>query len=148
MIERPCKSSADQKIELLVFEKLCNPFRANFFTDPGVNDFDGTMADRAANDVYAVPISARSISEPAQEFGALRWQSERNRNHRSRSLWFSYGMPQEGRIRYFGVASTICTTKLFFSPAAGVASVAGIAFAAVALAKVDGAGFSSGMDVI
>src|SRR6476619_4291923 len=91
MIERPCKSSADQKIELLVFQKLCNPFRANFFTDTGVNDFDGTMAYRAANNVYAVPISARFISEPAQEFGALGWQSERNRNHRSSGLWFCVG---------------------------------------------------------
>src|SRR4051812_22297557 len=80
MIERPCKSSADQKIELLVFDKLCNPFRANFFTDTGVNDFDGTMADRAANDVYAVPISAKFISEPPQEFRALGRQRKCNRN--------------------------------------------------------------------
>src|SRR4051812_36109352 len=80
MVERPGKSSADQKIELLVFEKLCNPFRADFFTDAGVNDFDETMADRAANDVYAVPISARSVSEPAQEFRTLRRQRKCNPN--------------------------------------------------------------------
>ena len=35
-----CKSSADQKIELLIFEKLSNAFPAAVFTDTGVNDFD------------------------------------------------------------------------------------------------------------
>ncbi len=40
MVERSCKSSADQKIELLIFEKLSNAFPANVFTDTRVNDFD------------------------------------------------------------------------------------------------------------
>jgi hypothetical protein len=80
MVERSCKSSADQKIELLIFEKLRNAFRANVFTDTCVNDFDGTMTNRAANDADAVPIRAKFISEQAQEFRALRGQGERYRN--------------------------------------------------------------------
>ena len=40
MVERSCKSSADQKIELLIFEKLSNAFPADAFTDTRVNDFD------------------------------------------------------------------------------------------------------------
>ena len=40
MVERPCESSADQKIELLIFEKLSDVFPADVFTDTRVNDFD------------------------------------------------------------------------------------------------------------
>jgi hypothetical protein len=38
------------------------------------------MADRAANDADAISISARFISELAQEFRTLGRQGERNRN--------------------------------------------------------------------
>ncbi len=80
MVERPCKSRADQKIELLIFEKFSDAFSADVFTDTRVNDFDWTMVDRAANDADAISISARFISEPAQEFRALGRQGERHRN--------------------------------------------------------------------
>src|SRR4029077_18613466 len=101
MVERSCKSSADQKIELLIFEKLSNAFPADVFTDTRVNDFDCAMVNRAANHADALLISVRFISEPAQEFRALGRQGERHRNH-------------------FFFASVICTMKLFFSPVAGV----------------------------
>src|SRR5258707_14764153 len=54
------------------------------------------MADRAANDADAVPISARFISEPAQEFRTLGRQGERNGNHFCKERrspvrrWFSF----------------------------------------------------------
>jgi hypothetical protein len=38
------------------------------------------MVNRAANDADAISISARFISEPAQEFRALGRQGERHRN--------------------------------------------------------------------
>src|SRR5512132_354015 len=101
MVERPCKSGADQKIELLIFEKLSNAFPADVFTDTRVNDFDCAMFNRAANDADAISISARFISKPAQDFRALGRQGERLRNH-----------------SFF--ASVICTMNLFFSPVAGV----------------------------
>jgi hypothetical protein len=40
MVERPCKSGADQKVELLIFEKPSNALPAGVFTDTRVNDFD------------------------------------------------------------------------------------------------------------
>jgi hypothetical protein len=49
-------------------------------------------------------------------------------------------------MRYFGVVSTIRTMKLFFSPVADVASVAGVGLSAVAIAEADDAGISSAMD--
>ena len=80
MVQRSCKSSADQKIELLIFEKSSDALPADVFTDAGVNDFDWTMPDRAANDPNAISIDARFISEPAQEFRALSRQCKCNRN--------------------------------------------------------------------
>src|SRR5437763_11194287 len=86
------------------------------------------MADRAANDADAVPITVRFISKPAQEFRALGSQGKCNCDHGKSSarIWLAYEMSQAARMRYLGVASTIWTTKLFFSPAAGLASVAGV----------------------
>jgi hypothetical protein len=49
---------------LLFFDKLSVAFLEDFFTDTRFNDFDLTWADRAPNDLVAVPASARSISEP------------------------------------------------------------------------------------
>jgi hypothetical protein len=80
MVERPCKSSADQKIELLIFEKLSDALAADVFTDTRLNDFDCAMADRASNDADAISISARFVSEPAEEFRALGRQGERHCN--------------------------------------------------------------------
>src|SRR5882757_2974085 len=59
------------------------------------------MVNRAANDADAISISARFISEPAQEFRTLGGQGECHRDH-----------------SFF--ASAICTMKLFFSSVAGI----------------------------
>src|SRR5512143_741756 len=89
------------------------------------------MINRAANDVEAIAISATFISKPAQEFGAFSWQGKCNSNHEinvERASGPSVGRirpaanlhrkrSQARRMRYF---STICTTKLFFSPVASL----------------------------
>jgi hypothetical protein len=49
-------------------------------------------------------------------------------------------------MRYLGVASTICTMKLFFSPAADIASVAGVGLSAVDIAEGDDPVVSSAID--
>src|SRR6267154_3322897 len=81
------------------------------------------MIDRAVNDAEAIAISARFISEPAQEFGALGRQGERHRNHCC-----------------FDGASAICTTKLFLSP------VSGLRLSGVASAEADDPRFEPAMD--
>src|SRR5262245_38587495 len=109
IVERACESSADQNVELRIFEKFPDPVPADVFTDAGVKDFNCAVVNRAANDADAFSISAGFISEAAQEFRALGRQGERHRNHCC-----------------FDGVSTTWTTKLFFSVVVGFGGVAGV----------------------
>src|SRR5262249_9503126 len=71
-------------------------------------DFNRPIIHRAANDIDAIPIGGRFISELAQEVRTFRRQGERHCNH-----------------SFFFVASAICTTKLFFTVVSKGAAVAG-----------------------
>jgi hypothetical protein len=67
MIERACKSSTDQKIKLLIFQKLSDPFLTHFFTDTGVKDFNRPTVDRAADRSDPISISRSFVRESAQK---------------------------------------------------------------------------------
>jgi hypothetical protein len=69
-------------VELRIFEKFPDPFLANLFADAGVKDLNCAIADHAANDSDAIPISRRFIPDPAQKLRAFRRQGKRDRNHR------------------------------------------------------------------
>src|SRR5438445_460510 len=114
MIKRAGKSSADQKLELLIREKFSHVLPANPLSDAGMKNFNFAIIDVAAYYPDAISISARFIPEPAQKLRAFRRQSKRDRNHSL--ICFATGVPNQS---CFDAASTMCTTKLFFSTVAG-----------------------------
>jgi hypothetical protein len=82
LVKRACKSSADQKPELLILEKSPYPLAANFLSDSGVKDFNVAIIEIASDYPDAISISPRFIPEQPQKFRAFRRQSKRNGNHR------------------------------------------------------------------
>jgi len=81
IVERACKSSADQKLESLILKKLSYSFPADFLSHAGVKDFNVAVIDVAVSYPDAISISARFILEPLQKFRAFRRQGKRDRNH-------------------------------------------------------------------
>jgi hypothetical protein len=81
LVKRACKSSADQKLELLIPEKSPYPLAANFLSDSGMNDFNVAIIEIAPDYPDAISISPRFIPEQPQKFRAFRRQGKRDRNH-------------------------------------------------------------------
>src|SRR5437899_9812509 len=86
MIKRAGKSSADQKLELLILEKFSHVLPANPLSDAGMKNFNFAIIDVAANCVDAISMDARLIAQTAQEIRTFRRQSKRDRNHLPREI--------------------------------------------------------------
>src|SRR4029077_14837400 len=116
IIERPCKPGADQIIEMLVMfaaanrscgrQKFIHALSANLFSHASMKHFNRTIIDLTSNYPEAVAIATRFIAQPAQEFRALCWQSERDGNHLPREI-----TPQT----IFDVTFSPCGFQVFLS---------------------------------
>src|ERR1700739_1910242 len=109
-----------------------------------MEDFHHLIGNLAADGPYAIALSARSIAQTPQEFRAFRRQGKRDRDHEllvrclQKATKETKAVIGLATLRYLLLgasvrsvqsrradSSTICTTKLFFSAAAGLVAVAG-----------------------
>ena len=83
IIERTCKSRADQAVELLILfaaangscgvQKFSQPLSADLLPDTGMKNFNRAILDLAANYSDAITLGTGLVCQAAQEFRAFGW---------------------------------------------------------------------------
>jgi hypothetical protein len=81
IVERACKTGANQTIELSILKKARHPLTACFFSNAGMENLNRAIIDLAANYSDALAMTPGFIAKAAQECQAFGRQSKRDRNH-------------------------------------------------------------------